>query len=143
MGPNAVGQKPAIVPGNGAPVLRAAPALSLGRDTFISSADPDPLRLGSKGPAAGGGFGKMVLGSLLGAVGAAGVGAWVLDIVGGGGLLASLASAIGMMSLPAWLPIVSLAVLAGGAALAYWGHRERVDEESVRLALPSQPKSSW
>ncbi|MBM3267193.1 MAG: hypothetical protein FJZ01_06030 [Candidatus Sericytochromatia bacterium] len=143
MGPNAVGQKPAVTISAASPVLKAAPALSLGQDTFVSSTDRDPLQLGTRGPRPGGGMGKMILGGLLGSVGAAGVGAWLLDIVGGGGLLASLASAVGMLSLPAWLPIVSIALLAGGAALAYWGHKDRVDEESVRLALPGQPRTSW
>ncbi len=128
--------------GGGTPVMRAAPAkLAMDGDS-LSLSSRDPLGL-QKGPATGGGTRKMILGSLFGAAGAAGVGAWLLDLVGGGGLLASAAAAIGLTSLPVWLPVVSLALLAGGAALAYFGHRENVEEESVRLALPDTPRPSW
>lgn len=124
------------------PVLRAAePRLSMASDSLsISSRDPLVLR---KGPSLGGGTRKMILGGLFGAAGAAGIGAWLLDLVGGGGLLASAAAAIGLASLPVWLPFVSLALLAGGAALAYFGHRENVEEEAVRLALPDPPRPAW
>jgi hypothetical protein len=144
MGLTAVGENKATAPvARSTPVLRAAePTLSLGTDSFVRS-NPDPLGLGRKGPQMGSGTKKIFLGSLIGVAGAAGVGAWIANALGGGGLLASIAGAVGIASLPAWLPIVSLALLAGGAALAYWGHREQVEEESVRLALPSPPKPAW